>query len=58
MLILSHVSADCVFSILECLRSEEVTNIYHLCFIFKLNFMFYYIKAAFQISIFTVFYQA
>ena len=32
MLILSHVSADCAFSIWECLRSEEVANIFVTCY--------------------------
>ena len=29
LLILRHVSADCAFSIWECLRPEKVTNIYN-----------------------------
>ena len=32
LLIFRHVSADCAFSILECLGPEEVTNIYHFCY--------------------------
>ena len=51
MIILSHVSAGCAFSIWECLRSEEFTNIYHFCYILQLNLMFYFIKVAFLICI-------
>ena len=36
-----HVSADCALSILGCLRSEGVTNIYHFFYILQLSFMFY-----------------
>ena len=50
-LILRHVSGDCAFSIWECLRPENVTNIYHFCYNLQLNLMFYYIKVAFLICI-------
>ena len=50
--ILRHVShRHMSFSIWECIRLEEVTNIYHFCYNLQLNFMFYYIKVAFLICI-------
>ena len=57
MLMLSHVSADCDFSIWECLRPEEIASIYHFCYILQLNFIFYYNTVTFLICIFTVCYQ-
>ena len=42
LLILPHVSSDYAFSIWECLRPEEVTNICPFCYSLQLNLMFYY----------------
>ena len=49
--ILRHVSGECAFSIWECLRPEEVTNIDHFGYNLQLNVMFYYIKVALLICI-------
>ena len=48
---IAKVSAECAFSIWECLRPEEVTNIKHFCYNLQLKLMFYYIKVAFLMCI-------
>ena len=51
LLILRHVSADCAFSIWECLRPEYVTNIYQILLQFAAELQFYYIEVAFLMCI-------